>query len=118
MAWSGKSDGMSVVSTACPTPVLHWHGQSVLEDDALPMRLEFVTSCPPGNFSKWDLGGEPMKVENVVDDCHVDFALPALEMGGANVHWDLEGEMFGSHHKEKVLLAHRPELLTSPLRVP
>lgn len=118
MGWSAESDSMSAISTACPTPVLHWQGQAVFEDDALPMRLDFLTSCPPGNFSKWDLGGEPMKVENVVDDCHHDSALHALEMGGAKVHWDREGEMFGSHPKEKVLLAHRPELLTSPLRIP
>jgi hypothetical protein len=114
MGWPGEPDGMSLVSTACPTPVLHWHGQAILEDDASPMRLDFLTSCPPGNFSKWDLGGEPMKVENVVND----FALPALEMGGANVHWDEGSERSGSHHKEKVLLAHRPELLASSTESP
>jgi hypothetical protein len=111
MGWSGDSDGMSVVSTACPTPVLHWHGQTVFEDDALPMRLEFVTSCPPGNFSKWDLGGEPMKVENVVSD----FSFPALKTGVANAHWDQDSEPFGSHHKDEVLLAHCPESLASSL---
>lgn len=81
IAWPTESDGISAASTACPTPVLPWHVQPVWEDDQLPMRLEFSNLCPPGNFSRWDVGGEPMKVEHVIDDRHHDFPLGVFKNG-------------------------------------
>jgi hypothetical protein len=83
----------------------------------VPMRLDFLTSCPPGNFSKWDLGGEPMKVEPLIDD-YYDFALHHVKIGGAKVCWDHESDPPGSQHKDEVPLPCHPESLASPLTVP
>jgi len=113
--WSGESDGMSVASTACPTPVFRRRGPGMLEDDSLPMRLDFLNACPPGNFSKSDFAGQPMKVENVVDDCHRDLASDALEVGYARLHWDHANETFGSLHKDAVCIARQPLQTTQPI---
>lgn len=110
-----ESDGMSVASTACPTPVPPWHAQPVFEDDQLPMRLEFLNSCPPGNFSRWDVGGQPMKVENVVDDCHQDFAQDSFEVGSNKVQVTHKDGMSAHQHKEKPCFTQQAEFLASSL---
>jgi len=91
--------------TACPNPELPCHGQAVFADDPLPMRLDFLNSCPPGNWRNWDVGDQPMKVEAMFDDCQRDFASYVFKIGCAKGHWEYGSEVWGSHCEGKQSLS-------------